>query len=83
MPEEVQYSILLTGLLCFLLIIIIVIALNSILNIESDEINKNFLIEIIITFNNDHGTLISILFDSWPAVVVRQAERANEEAPSR
>ena len=83
MPEEVQYSILLTGLLCFLLIIIIVIALNSILNIESDEITKNFLIEIIITFNNDHGTLISILFDSWPAVVVRQAERANEEAPSR
>ena len=51
--------------------------------IESDEINKKFLIEIIITFNNDHGTLISILFDSWPAVVVRQAERANEEAPSR
>ena len=50
------------------------------MNIESDEINKNFLIEIIITFNNDHGTLISILFDSWPAVV-HQAERANEDAP--
>ena len=34
--------------LCFLLIIIIVIALNSIY-IENDEINKNFLTEIIIT----------------------------------
>ena len=40
--------------------------------IESDEINKNFLIEIIITFNNDHGTLISILFDSSSCVKLRE-----------